>query len=227
MLDTSDAEGKIEKLLNDDGIPVTSVDCPSDQKLEKGHTFECTAKDADGRGVRVKVTETDDDGKVSLQTSTVYAPTLEAYVNQNIPGAGRARCADDVPLTDGHADVECTANINGTPVTLVVSVENGTVTNVVQKTDSGTQDPPADPVCVDFWSGGTDPVCDQCAAAHCCAEMVDCQSGSACSDYALCVSDHCAANDTTCVDAQCGQLTDGKQAAKALVSCMASFCRDC
>lgn len=51
-----------------------SVDCPDDEKAEKGNTFTCTfSDDKSGQSIDVEVTLTDDDG--TFTAKTVGPPT--------------------------------------------------------------------------------------------------------------------------------------------------------
>jgi hypothetical protein len=46
------------------GVQVSSVDCPEDQKIATGATFNCTLTAADGTTYTIAVTQTDDKGNV-------------------------------------------------------------------------------------------------------------------------------------------------------------------
>ena len=46
------------------GVTVSSVACPADRPLRQGDTFDCTAATADGRTLRITVTQTDSEGNV-------------------------------------------------------------------------------------------------------------------------------------------------------------------
>jgi hypothetical protein len=63
-IDSADLEGQLaDQLSSQAGFKASqvSVDCPSDQKVEKGTEFTCNLKTPDG-AVTVNVTLTDDDG---------------------------------------------------------------------------------------------------------------------------------------------------------------------
>jgi hypothetical protein len=46
-----------------------TVSCPDDQPAEAGHTFDCTATNADGTTITLHVTESDDQGNVTYQVA--------------------------------------------------------------------------------------------------------------------------------------------------------------
>jgi hypothetical protein len=48
-------------------IEVKSVDCPDDQKIAQGATFNCTLTAADGTTYTIQVTQTDTNGNVHWQ----------------------------------------------------------------------------------------------------------------------------------------------------------------
>src|SRR4051795_7374244 len=48
-------------------LEVQSVDCPDDQKIATGATFNCTVTAADGTEYTIQVTQTDDKGNVHWQ----------------------------------------------------------------------------------------------------------------------------------------------------------------
>jgi hypothetical protein len=45
-------------------VEVTSVDCPADVRLEKGHSFKCRVRTTRGEEVEATVTQVDDRGRV-------------------------------------------------------------------------------------------------------------------------------------------------------------------
>lgn len=222
-LDDEDLEAKIKKILNDAEIPVTTVECPAGREAQKGSTFECTAEDAGGRPVEVAVTQTDDDGNLLVETKTIYAPIVEREIDGG--NASEASCPDGVPLVDGSGEIECTATVGGRGVTLVVTVEGGRVTRIVEKEGTEPGDPP-EPACADVWSGGADPACDACAAANCCDELVACASGTPCAEYALCTRS-CAPGDESCIQSSCGHLGEGRAASEAVLECMTACPASC
>jgi len=220
-LDDEDLEDKIQKILNDAKIPVVSVSCPSGQEPRKGESFDCSAEDADGRPVTMTVTPTDDRGNLFVQTTTIYAP----HVEQAIEGANLtdAECPDGVPLIDAEGEIECTAvTARGRRVTVVVTVNAGLITKIIEKTPVA---PGVPPECSDLWSGGADPECDECAARNCCDELTACASGSPCAEYSLCVNS--CSGDAGCLETSCGHLTEGKTAAEAVLQCMTACPSSC
>lgn len=72
-VDTNDLEQQlVDQLAPQAGVnkDQISVDCPSDQKAEKGRSFDCTLTAPDGSKVKVVVTLTNDSGHY---TATVPA----------------------------------------------------------------------------------------------------------------------------------------------------------
>jgi hypothetical protein len=64
-IDSKDLESKLRTQLAPQGGAEPediSVDCPDDQKVEKGHTFNCTLTAPDGSKARIDVTLTNDEG---------------------------------------------------------------------------------------------------------------------------------------------------------------------
>jgi len=64
-LDTKDLETKLRTQLAPQGgvePDDISVDCPEDQKVDKGHKFSCTLTAPDGSKARIDVTLTNDEG---------------------------------------------------------------------------------------------------------------------------------------------------------------------
>jgi hypothetical protein len=219
-VDDEDLERQIQKILNDAKIPVVRVTCPQGQQARKGESFECSAEDADGRPVTMNVTQKDDRGTLFVETKTIYAPLVEQVIEG---GNGTdAVCPDDVPLNDGDGEIECTATLRGKRVTLVITVNAGLVTSILEK-DQGN---PPNPQCSDLWSGGADPACDECAAQNCCDELTACTSGTACAEYSLCANS-CPGGDAGCLESSCGHLAEGRAAAEAVLECMTACPASC
>jgi Domain of unknown function (DUF4333) len=67
VIDASKAEGAVqadlEKTLHE---KITSVDCPSDQKVEAGQTFTCTVSFSDGKQATTTLKIRDKDADVSI-----------------------------------------------------------------------------------------------------------------------------------------------------------------
>jgi hypothetical protein len=53
---------KIEQQLGTQGI---TVDCPGDEPVKAGATFQCTATSAAGKTLTIEVTQADDHGRVT------------------------------------------------------------------------------------------------------------------------------------------------------------------
>jgi Domain of unknown function (DUF4333) len=63
-LDTGGLEATLkDQVSKETGATITSVDCP-DVKAEAGSVFECIATDDEGTIFTLKVTQTDDQGKL-------------------------------------------------------------------------------------------------------------------------------------------------------------------
>ncbi|MCB0866257.1 MAG: DUF4333 domain-containing protein [Solirubrobacterales bacterium] len=71
-VDSGDLEGQLaEQLAPQLGTTKdqASVDCPDDEKAEKGNTFTCTfTDDKSGQSIDVEVTMTNDDGQFTAKT---------------------------------------------------------------------------------------------------------------------------------------------------------------
>jgi hypothetical protein len=62
-------DGKLQDTIATDfakqtNVEVQTVDCPDDQKISQGASFNCTLTAADGTKYTIKVTQTDDKGNV-------------------------------------------------------------------------------------------------------------------------------------------------------------------
>jgi hypothetical protein len=67
-LDTDKLEDKVKSGIEQQAnVKIKSVDCPSDVKVKKGDTFNCTATSVDGQKATVKVTQSDDQGNVRYE----------------------------------------------------------------------------------------------------------------------------------------------------------------
>jgi hypothetical protein len=65
QIDTKRAEVEIKRELSSDtGVTLESVRCPDEVEAKKGDVFRCVAVARDGSRVRIKVTQTDDEGGV-------------------------------------------------------------------------------------------------------------------------------------------------------------------
>ena len=61
-VDDGKLEDQISKQVERQGGRVSSVDCPSGEKLEKGNTFTCTLKTAKGQSFPIRVNIVSEDG---------------------------------------------------------------------------------------------------------------------------------------------------------------------
>ncbi|MND00226.1 hypothetical protein D3C83_187650 [compost metagenome] len=67
MLDATKAEEQLQaSLTNSLGEKVSSVDCPSDQKVEKGATFSCSVKLQKGEEQTVTLKIRNSDADISV-----------------------------------------------------------------------------------------------------------------------------------------------------------------
>jgi hypothetical protein len=65
-LDTGALEGTLRDQIEAQlGVNGLSVDCPDGVKAKAGGSFECTATTAEGSTLTIRVTQTDDDGRVT------------------------------------------------------------------------------------------------------------------------------------------------------------------
>lgn len=67
VLDTTKLESQIGAELTTRIGDTIVVDCPKDQPVEKGYTFECVASDTSGTKRIVVITEDDDQGNVTWE----------------------------------------------------------------------------------------------------------------------------------------------------------------
>lgn len=76
-LNTENAERLIQQQLGAQyGVPIDGVDCPA-RKAKKGDVFECQAM-FDGQSLRLKVTQTNDDGYVEGEPVQAVIDTVKA-----------------------------------------------------------------------------------------------------------------------------------------------------
>ena len=67
VIDDVKAEGAIQSNLEKSlDVKIKSVDCPSDEKVEKGKTFTCAVKLSDGKQATATLKILNDDADVSL-----------------------------------------------------------------------------------------------------------------------------------------------------------------
>lgn len=130
-VDTSQVESGIEKNLSTSGVQVTSADCPSDVKKEKGDTFDCSVKLSNGATGEVTVTQ--ESGK---RYSYAFKPG-----SVQIPGASVAAVLEEDLAAEGidGATVTCPETIIvkvGTTVTCDVSGAQGLAAGTVTFTFS-------------------------------------------------------------------------------------------
>jgi hypothetical protein len=72
QIDTQELERQIKDgLSSQTGVTPTSVDCPQDVPAEEGGTFRCTAVADDGSVATITVTQSDDEGNVRWEVTTV------------------------------------------------------------------------------------------------------------------------------------------------------------
>jgi hypothetical protein len=68
-LDTSQIETQLKQKIGTQ-TPVKSVSCPDSVDAKKGDTFNCTLTAASGHTYTLKVLQTDDNGHVTVQSTT-------------------------------------------------------------------------------------------------------------------------------------------------------------
>jgi len=66
-IDTDEAEKQIAASLTKSAGSKVTASCPDDVKGEKGATFTCKVKSADGESATVLVTQKDDKGNISWE----------------------------------------------------------------------------------------------------------------------------------------------------------------
>jgi hypothetical protein len=71
-IDTASLEENIRsELTAQAGVTPTDVSCPDDVPVEAGATFECTVTAEDGSTATVTVTQTDDEGNLDWEVTSV------------------------------------------------------------------------------------------------------------------------------------------------------------
>lgn len=100
-IDRSKAEGLVKALLTKEKIEPTSVTCPDDQPIEKGHVFECTAV-ANAVEVHFTLEQLDDQGTVvaTPRDHTLVVASVEPELKADLEAAGHK-----VASIDCHGDV--------------------------------------------------------------------------------------------------------------------------
>jgi len=68
VIDAGKTEDAITHNLGQSGMKIQSVDCPSDVKVEKGTTFECTVIQKGGKNETATLKILNEDADVSLQS---------------------------------------------------------------------------------------------------------------------------------------------------------------
>jgi hypothetical protein len=68
-LDTAPIETQLKDKIGAQ-TPVKSVSCPDDVDAKKGDTFDCTLTAGGGKQYTLKVLQTDDNGHVTVQSTT-------------------------------------------------------------------------------------------------------------------------------------------------------------
>jgi len=133
-VDDSAVESGIKQQLSTSSTDVTSVKCPSDEKVEKGATFTCSATWSNGATGKVKVTQ-------NGGNRYTYAPVSGSV---QIPGATVEKELQAQLAKEGapNATVNCPDNIIvklDSPVTCDVSGAGGNVGGSVTFTFSNAQ----------------------------------------------------------------------------------------
>ena len=108
-LDASDTERAIRGAVREQvGAAVSRVECPDGVAARTGGTFTCTITGKDGTRGKARVTQTDDQGHVSVRAPFVDTRPVERQVARGLEeqsGAGRVRlkCPEIVPVRAGSA----------------------------------------------------------------------------------------------------------------------------
>jgi Domain of unknown function (DUF4333) len=72
QINTAELEQQIQdELSSQTGVTPTSVDCPQDVPAEEGDTFRCTAVADDSSVATITVTQSDDEGNVRWEVTSV------------------------------------------------------------------------------------------------------------------------------------------------------------
>jgi hypothetical protein len=113
-IDRGKAQSAIKSSLSASiGVPVTSVSCPDDIKLEKGGVFMCDATFEGDTVVKVKVEQTDSDGTVTFGPATqiLASAKLADLIAGNAKNAGeeiKVDCGNKVYNTEPPTPIPCT-----------------------------------------------------------------------------------------------------------------------
>lgn len=142
-VDTAKVEAGIKSDLSTTQVKVTSVDCPSDVKREKGTAFNCTVKLSNGGAGKVKVTQQGGTHYTyELVPGSVQIPgsAAEAEIEKQLASQGAANasvnCPDNIIV---KLDTTVTCDITGVKgsgsVTYSFSSADGTVDTSSVTTD--------------------------------------------------------------------------------------------
>lgn len=126
-LDTAESEQLISSKLGPQ-IGLTpgqaKVACPDDVKAENGANFDCTMSTPAGAKLRVRVTQTNDDGGISFKlvdAKLLNTDKVMTWVSEKLaaryrldPAAITVSCPGGVPLQSGR-QLSCTAYAEGQP----------------------------------------------------------------------------------------------------------------
>jgi hypothetical protein len=100
-IDKTKAEGLVKTILTNEKIEPTSVTCPADEPIKKGHVFECTALAGEVE-IHFKVEQLDDEGTVvaTPRDHTLVVSSVESEIKSDLQAAGH-----QVKSIDCHGDV--------------------------------------------------------------------------------------------------------------------------
>lgn len=85
VIDADKAAEQISRMVRvQAGVPVKSVDCPTDRKIKAGDNFTCTVIAQDGTKGQVNVRQTNDKGDVRFNAPFIHVDEAEAAIVEQI-----------------------------------------------------------------------------------------------------------------------------------------------
>ena len=105
------------------GATVASVQCPSDIEAKEGGAFQCTATAMDGSTATIDVTQTSDNGNLTIEAPLLHAKEAEQAVEASIGGGTKVDCPDLIPVK-AAAVVACEATAGGDNATVELTFKD-------------------------------------------------------------------------------------------------------
>lgn len=132
LLNTRKGERVIAEWLEKQGMPTSSVDCPSNIKMEKGMSFLCKAivEASNDLAIDVKITQTTDDGDISMEHASKILPTeqvergLAGQILDQMSKKVEVDCGPRVRLSVPGATFSCAVAGDGENFQLGITIKD-------------------------------------------------------------------------------------------------------